>query len=101
MSNFQKQLMLTSAIVGNLMAATGFWVVYCYFGSGGWGVAILSFLLLSFVYKFGPAPLFAISASLLHFKFAVVGFWLPVVSYVLAGFMLGLQLYLSSKHRAD
>jgi hypothetical protein len=86
--------MLVVVVVGNIsMAACALWTVYCFYHAGSWGPAVLALLGLGFVaYKFGPAPSFAVATSILHFKFGVVGLWLPITSYVWAVFTLVLQI---------
>ncbi len=65
--------------------STAGWLIYLIYGVAGTGYALLTLLLLGGVLRFGASPLFALSASILHFHFAATGLWLPLVSYVMAG----------------
>lgn len=69
-----------------------FWLIYCVFTAHGFLVAFMTFLGLSFVYKFGVAPMFAVAASVLCFGFNAVGLWLPVASYAFAAVLLYVDL---------
>lgn len=60
------------------------WVVYRAFTTHGFWIALLAFIALSIVYRFGVSPMFAVAASELYFGFKVVGIWLPIISYALA-----------------
>ena len=54
--------------------------------------AFIAFVGLSFIYKFGASPMFAVAASVLSFYFNAVGVWLPVTSYVVAAPLLYVDL---------
>ena len=73
-----------------LLAAiiSSFWLVYAALVHRGLFVAVLAFVGLSIVYMFGPAPMFAVAASVLFFYLGVVGIWLSLSSYALAIFSL-------------
>ncbi len=74
---------------------TAGWLLYRVYGAGGAGYALLGLLLLAAVLRFGASPLFALAATVLYFHFDAAGFWLPAVSYVMAGvaFSNDLRLY--------
>lgn len=65
-----------------------FWLIYRVFAAGGFLLAFLAFIALSFVFKFGLSPMFAVAASVLCFYFNAVGLWLPVLSYIVAAVLL-------------
>ena len=52
-----------------------FWLLYRVFADRGFLLAFVAFLALSFVYKFGVSPMFAVAASVLYFYFKAVGLW--------------------------
>lgn len=76
--------------VGALVCS--FWLIYRAFAVRGFWVAVLVFVGLGFVYKFGISPMFAVAASGLCFGFKAVGIWLPLVSYVFAAVLLYVDL---------
>jgi hypothetical protein len=51
-------------------------------------------ILLSLVigFKLGPSPFFIVNCSWIYFRFDKVGLWLPIISYLLALTVLGLQM---------
>lgn len=71
-----------------------FWLIYRIFAARGFLLAFFAFVGLSFVYRFGVSPMFAVAASALCFGYGAVGIWLPVISYILAAILL----YVDLKH---
>ncbi len=71
-----------------------YWVIYREFAAHGFILALLSFFGFGVICKFGLSPLFAVAASILYFHYAVVGVWLPVISYVFGAMLL----YVDWKH---
>ncbi len=55
---------------------------------------ITAIILLSMVigFKLGPSPFFIVNCSWVYFRFDKFGIWLPIVSYLIALTILGLQL---------
>lgn len=77
-------LQLISGIVGMGATVTSFWLIYLFFSEVGVIAGIVSIFCCATVFRLGPAPLFAVAASVLSFYFNAVGIWLPIVSYVIA-----------------
>jgi hypothetical protein len=61
------------------------WLLYLIYGAAGAAYALLALLVLGAVLRFGASPLFALSASILYFRFDAAGLWLPLFSYAMAG----------------
>jgi hypothetical protein len=76
-----------------------FWLIYRAFAAHGLWIALLFFVGLALVYKFGASPMFAVAASALCFGYHAVGVWLPLVSYVLAAISLYVDLRCEKLHR--
>jgi hypothetical protein len=74
------------------LAACSFWLIYRTFAGHGFWIAVLVFVGLSFVYKFGISPMFTVAASALCFGYKAVGIWLPLISYVIAAVLLCVDL---------
>lgn len=64
--------------------ACSFWIIFLVYEAKGIVIAILVLPFMALFYIPGPAPTFAIAASILYFYFHVVDPWLPVISYMLA-----------------
>ena len=79
-------------VAGLGATVTSFWLIYLVYSASAAGPAAGMFMLMSFVYWFGPSPMFAVAASILCFHFEAVGLWLPVVSYVMAAVLLYVDL---------
>jgi hypothetical protein len=89
-----RTLTLLGAMGGSL------WLIYRVFATHGFLSALVAFVGLSFVYKFGASPMFAVAASALCFYFKAVGTWLPITSYVLAAILLYVDLRRDNLRRA-
>jgi hypothetical protein len=76
------------------LALSSFWAIYSIYENIGLFAAIVAFIFFSFIYGMGPAPMFAVAASILHFKFNVVPLWAATASYIWAAFTLALQLFI-------
>jgi len=74
---------------------TSLWTIYLFFANEGILLGIISIILLSMIFKFGVAPMFAISASILSFYFDKVGIWLPIVSYIMATILFFVDIKLN------
>jgi hypothetical protein len=74
------------------LALSSLWAIYCIYRDIGLFAAIVAFVFFSIIYGMGPAPMFAVAASILHFKFNVVPLWVAIASYIWAAFTLALQL---------
>ena len=74
------------------LLAISFWPIYLVWQEFGWIVAFFALGFALYVgHLIGGAPLFAISASVLHFRYHEVGLWLPLVSYAWAVFTFIMQ----------
>ena len=99
--------MLLSSAVGNANRIGAFgtaaWMMYVMLSRGGWLSSVVAFVVLSFSYKFGTAPLFMVAASYLSFGLNAVGVWLPILSYVLGAIDLTIafRLYREAKNLAE
>jgi len=69
-------------LIGAFLSA--FMMIFLVYQAEGILVALLFLPLLALVYIPGPAPTFAIVASILYFHFNILGLWLPVISYAFA-----------------
>ncbi len=78
---------------------TTVWIAYHAFKTDGFLATIIGLVFLCIIYRFGVAPIFAIVTSLLHFHFHIVGIWLPIISYLMAGFLLYMDLRLDTAKR--
>ena len=58
-----------------------FVMIFLVYQAEGIFVSILLLPLLALVYIPGPAPTFAIVASILYFHFQILGLWFPVIAY--------------------
>jgi hypothetical protein len=76
-----------------------FWLIYRVFAAHGFLLALLAFVGLGFLFKFGLSPMFAVAASFLCFHFNAVGSWLPITSYALAASTLYLDLVFENLRR--
>ena len=74
---------------------TSVWLLYLMYDRGGIMWTLLWFFLLSVAYKFGPAPMFALAASIVCFWAGSVGVWLPIFAYAIAALSLLVSLRLS------
>jgi hypothetical protein len=72
--------------IGGLTSST--WLVYLVYTTSGFIDAFFVFIGMSLAFKFGTAPMFAIAASVLCFRYSAVWIWLPIVSYVAAVILL-------------
>jgi hypothetical protein len=86
------QLLYGVRALSYALGLSSFWAIYCIYRGFGLLAAIVSFIFFSVIYGFGPAPMFAVAASILHFKFNVVPLWVVIASYIWAVFTLALQL---------
>jgi uncharacterized membrane protein len=77
-------LNLLSGMVKLGASVTSFWLIYLVFCDKGIAGSIIAFIIMATIFRFGPAPLFAVSASVISFYYHEVGIWLPVASYILA-----------------
>jgi len=71
---------------------TAFWAIYLLTIERGIFGFIGGLLGASMIVRFGPAPLFAASSSLIAFAYHKTDMWLPVTSYILAVFSLGITI---------
>ena len=92
-------LLLLSAIVNLGAAITSFWLIYLIFRDKGIVGGIVAIFLVATVFRLGPAPLFAVSASVLSFYYHKVSLWLPIVSYVTAVATLVIDIRLRLRER--
>ena len=67
---------------------TSFWLLYVVFQAKGFLATFVTFFFLGVALKLGPAPMFAVAASILCFYFNKVDMWLPLLSYVVAAVTL-------------
>jgi hypothetical protein len=75
---------------------TCIWIIYHSFGTAGILATLVGIVFLGIFYR-----LCVVVSTLVCFYFHVVGWWLPVISYVLAGFLLYMDLRLdAAKHKA-
>jgi hypothetical protein len=81
-------------------AVTSFWLIYLVFRDRGFLAAFFAFLLLSVCYMFGPAPMFAVASSFLCFYFHAIGFWLPILSYIVAAITLIVSIQIDRARKA-
>ena len=54
--------------------------------------SVIILLSLVIAFKLGPSPLFLVNCSWIYFRFDKFGMWLPIVSYLIALTILGLQM---------
>ena len=80
-------------------SVSSFWFIYRVFASNGFLLAFLAFFALAFIYKFGASPMFAVAASFLHFKYAAVGIWLPLISYGVGAVLLYVDVRVDNLRR--
>jgi hypothetical protein len=73
---------------------TSLWLLWVTYTSPNNTLWFSFIVLLSIVigFKFGMAPLFAVSCSWIFFYFDRYGIWLPIIAYIIAIAMLILQL---------
>lgn len=89
-------------VVGVGAIITCIWILYHAFKTDGLLAALVGAVFLFVVFRIGVAPLFATVATLLCFYFHAVRWWLPAASYLLAGFLLYMDLKLEAeKRKAD
>ena len=90
---------LARFLTGIGASVCSFWLIYCVFAAHGFLIAFFAFIGLSFVFKFGLSPMFAVASSVLCFHFNAVGNWLPITSYVLGAITLYLDLIFDNLRR--
>lgn len=76
----------TVTLVG--AAAFAVWLIFLTYSSSGVIAAFGWFVGLSVVYRFGASPMLAVAASVLSYRWHVVGSWLPITSYLLGALLL-------------
>jgi hypothetical protein len=88
---FYKFLVLIVYVGGPI---TALFVLLLTYTSPNTSILIAVVIILSLVigFKLGPSPFFIVNCSWIYFRFDKFGFWLPVVSYLIALTILGLQL---------
>lgn len=86
-------------VVGIGAIVTCIWILYHAFKTDGLLATLIGAVFLIVVSRIGVAPLFAAVTTLLCFYFHTVGWWLPAISYILAGFLLYLDLKLDATKR--
>ncbi len=55
-------------------------------------ISVIILLSLVIDFKLGPSPFFLINCSWIYFRFHKFGMWLPIVAYLIALTILGLQM---------
>ena len=88
------QLLYGISVLSKVFALSSFWAIYRVYEDNGIVGAIVAVVLFSLIYAWGPAPMFAAAATMLHFKYNALPLWVAVASYIWAVFTLGLQLLL-------
>lgn len=88
---FYKALVLIVYVGGPL---TALFVLLLTYTSPNTTIWITVIILLSLVigFKFGPSPFFLVNCSWIYFRFDKFSIWLPIVSYLIALTILGLQM---------
>jgi hypothetical protein len=87
---FYKALVLIVYIGGPLTALFVLLLTYTSPNTTIWiSVIILVSLVIGF--KLGPSPFFIVNCSWIYFRFDKFTIWLPIISYVIALTILGLQ----------
>ena len=98
-NGLNERILWVRGLTGLGTVVTTVWIMYHAFKTGGFLTTIVGLVFLSIIYRFGVAPLFAVVTSLLHFYFHLVGIWLPIISYLLAAFLLYMDLRLDTAKR--
>lgn len=83
-----------AGVTGAAAAAASAWFVYLVAHRFGFGPAAGTFVALTAAFKFGLAPMLALTATGLHFWLGVVPVWVPVASYAYAAAMFALSVWL-------
>ncbi len=88
---FYKLLVLIVYVGGPL---TALFVLLLTYTSPNTTILIYVIVLASLVigFKLGPSPFLLVNCSWIYFRFDKFGAWLPIVSYLIALTILGLQL---------
>ena len=88
---FYKFLVLIVYVGGPL---TALFVLLLTYTSPNTTIFIAVIILLSLVigFKLGPSPFFIVNCSWIYFRFGKLGIWLPIIAYLIALTILGLQL---------
>jgi len=88
---FYKLLVLIVYVGGPLTALFVFLLTYT---SPNTTIFISVIILLSLVigFKLGPSPFFLVNCSWIYFRFDKFGMWLPIIAYLMALTIFGLQL---------
>lgn len=90
-ASLQNLIMIPRLITMIGSVITPMWLSYTIFTHYSWLMLILSLGALGILFNLGISVTFAVAASLLCFKFGLVGNWLPIISYVLAPSVLYLE----------
>ncbi|TAK54622.1 MAG: hypothetical protein EPO25_06390 [Gammaproteobacteria bacterium] len=84
---------ISMVVLSNLFALAALWAVYLIVRDIGWLAGFFAAGLgLSIGRIIGPAPLFAVSASVVHFGYGAAGIWFPLVAYIWALAAIVMQL---------
>lgn len=78
-------------IGGPLASLWVLWITYTNQNTSYW-ISFIVLLSIVIGFKFGMAPLLAVSCSWIYFYYDKIGLWLPIISYIIAITMLILQL---------
>ena len=98
-NNLNERTLWLRGLTGIAAVVTCVWIIYHAFKTDGILATLVGLVFLTLIYRMGVAPLFAVVATLLCFYFHSVGWWLPAISYVLASFLLYMDLRLDSARR--
>jgi hypothetical protein len=87
---FYKGLVLIVYVGGPL---TALFVLLLTYNSPNTTIFIAVVILMTLVigFKLGPSPFFIVNCSWIYFRFDKFGIWLPIISYIMALTILGLQ----------
>ena len=88
---FYKFLVLIVYVGGPLMALYVFVLTYTSPNTTTW-ITIIILLSMVIGFKLGPSPFFIVNCSWIYFRFDKFGIWLPIISYLIALTIFGLQM---------
>ena len=88
---FYKLLVLIVYVGGPLTALFVLLLTYTSPNTTVW-ISVIILLSLFVGFKLGPSPFFLVNCSWIYFRFDKIGMWLPIIAYLMALTIFGLQL---------
>jgi hypothetical protein len=88
---FYKLLLLIVYVGGPLTALFVLLLAYTSPNTTIW-ISVIILLSLVIGFKLGPSHFFLVNCSWIYFRFDKIGMWLPIIAYLMALTIFGLQL---------